>query len=40
MDSTVVLDSQEPQVITTLVDITELERAEAKSICPALALTA
>ena len=28
MDSTVILDAREPQVITTFVDITELERAE------------
>jgi PAS domain S-box-containing protein len=28
MDSSVVLDAREPQVITTFVDITELERAE------------
>ena len=28
MDSTVVLDAHEPQVITTFVDVTELERAE------------
>jgi PAS domain S-box-containing protein len=28
MDSTVILDSREPQVITTFVDITELEKAE------------
>lgn len=30
MDSTVILDAREPQVITTFVDITELEKAEAK----------
>jgi PAS domain S-box-containing protein len=29
MDSTVILDAREPQVITTFVDITDLEQAEA-----------